>query len=202
MGSTIVEFMVEDQITVPTFDERIGQRIRALRAERDLTLDGLARVAEVSRAMLSRVERGESSPTAQLLARICGGLGVTLSVLFAEADAARPSPLARLPDQPVWRDPGTGYRRRHVSPRGTGSAVDIAEIAFPPDAIVAFDNQRLPHSDQHVWVLDGTLDLSLGDETVRLETGDCLMMRFDRPIVFRNPTGRTVRYAVVIGHAA
>ena len=48
-------------------DGRIGDRIRALRAERSLTLDGLARLADVSRAMLSRVERGESSPTAQLL---------------------------------------------------------------------------------------------------------------------------------------
>ncbi|MEJ1979276.1 MAG: helix-turn-helix domain-containing protein [Acetobacteraceae bacterium] len=182
-------------------DGRIGARIRALRAERNLTLDGLADRADVSRAMLSRIERGESSPTAQLLVKVCGGLGVTLSVLFAEAETPA-SPLARRPNQPTWRDPATHYLRRHVSPPGTGSPVDIVEVEFPPGGSVAFDSQRLAGADQHLWVLDGTLELELGRETFRLEQGDCLMMRFDRPVLFRNPTARPIRYAVIISHGA
>lgn len=178
-------------------DGRIGARIRALRAGRDLTLDGLAALADVSRAMLSRIERGESSPTAQLLNRICGGLGVTLSALFAEAETPA-SPLARHADQPSWRDPASHYLRRNVSPPGTGSPVALVEIEFPPGGSVAFDNQRPAGTDQHVWVLDGTLELELGGEIFRLETGDCLMMRFDRPILFRNPTERPIRYAVIL----
>ena len=181
----------------PDIDHRIGARIRVLRADKGLTLDGLALRAGVSRAMLSRIERGESSPTAQLLNKVCGGLGVTISLLFAETEAPA-SPLARRADQPTWRDPATRYLRRHVSPPGTGSPVDIAEVEFPPGASVAFDTQPLPDADQHVWVLDGTLELTLGAEAFRLETGDCLRMRFDRPIRFRNPTDRPVRYAVII----
>jgi transcriptional regulator with XRE-family HTH domain len=188
-------------MTETDLDGRIGERIRELRAERGLTLDGLARLADVSRAMLSRIERGESSPTAQLLNKICGGLGVTLSVLFAEAETPV-SPLSRRAEQPTWRDPATHYLRRHVSPPGTGSPVDIVEIEFPPGGSVAFDNQRLAGTDQHIWVLDGTLELELGEETYRLERGDCLMMRFDRPILFRNATQRQVRYAVIISHGA
>jgi transcriptional regulator with XRE-family HTH domain len=182
-------------------DGRIGARVRELRAERSLTLDGLARLADVSRAMLSRIERGESSPTAQLLGKICGGLGITLSMLFTETETPV-SPLSRRPDQPTWRDPATHYLRRNVSPPGTGSPVDIVEVEFPPGGSVAFDSQRLAGTDQHVWVLDGTLELELGDEAFRLEMGDCLMMRFDRPILFRNPTERHIRYAVVISHGA
>jgi transcriptional regulator with XRE-family HTH domain len=182
-------------------DSRIGARIRELRTERGLTLDGLAQQADVSRAMLSRIERGESSPTAQLLNKICGGLGITLSALFAGAE--RPaSPLARRNEQPVWRDPASGYLRRSVSPAGSGSPVDIVEVEFPPRGSVAFDNQRVAGTDQHVWVLDGTLELVLGDEPFRLERGDCLVMRFDRPILFRNPTARPTRYAVIISHGA
>jgi transcriptional regulator with XRE-family HTH domain len=182
-------------------DDRIGARIRGLRAERNLTLDGLARQADVSRAMLSRIERGESSPTAQLLGKVCGGLGITLSVLFAETEAPA-SPLSRRRNQSTWRDPASGYLRRNVSPPGTGSPIDIVEVEFPPGGSVAFDSQRLAGTDQHVWVLDGTLELQLGEDVFRLERGDCLMMRFDRPILFRNPTGRHVRYAVVISHGA
>ena len=179
-------------------DESLGARIRALRAERGLTLDALAGLAGVSRAMLSRIEHGGSSPTAQLLVRVCGGLGITLSALFAAAETPA-SPLSRRAGQPTWRDPATGYVRRSVSPSGTGSSVDITEVEFPPGASVAFDNRRAAGTDQHVWVLDGTLELEVAGEAFRLETGDCLMMRFGQPLVFRNPTARPVRYAVVIG---
>ncbi|MBL8580715.1 MAG: helix-turn-helix domain-containing protein, partial [Rhizobiaceae bacterium] len=159
--------------------------------------EGLAQSADVSRAMLSRIERGESSPTAQLLAKICRGLGTTLSVLFSATEAPA-SPLARRCDQPVWRDPGSGYLRRNVSPPGTGSPVDIVEVEFPPGQSVALDNLRLSGVDQHVWVLDGQLEMTVGDEVFSLGTGDCIMMLLDRPTGFRNRTDRMVRYAVII----
>jgi transcriptional regulator with XRE-family HTH domain len=188
-------------IAAADVDGRIGARIRELRAEQGLTLDGLAQLADVSRAMLSRIERAESSPTAHLLGKICNGLGVTLSALFAMTEATS-SPLVRRRNQPTWRDPASHYLRRNVSPAGTGSPVDIAEIEFPPGARVAFDSQRLAGKDQHVWVLSGTLEMELGEDLFRLETGDCLFMRFDRPVLFRNPTKRTTRYAVIVGHGA
>ncbi|UDL96353.1 helix-turn-helix domain-containing protein [Lichenihabitans sp. PAMC28606] len=184
-----------------SIDIQIGQRVRQLRASRNLTLEDLAQSAKVSRAMLSRIERGESSPTAQLLGKICVGLDVTLSALFAEA-ATPARPLSRRDDQPTWRDPATHYLRRSVSPLGTGSTVDIIEVEFPPGGRVAFDAQRLAGTDQQVWVLEGTLEMSLGDEVFRLDPGDCLWMRFDRPIQFHNPTERPIRYAVIIAQGA
>ncbi len=181
----------------PDIDARLAARIRALRAERGLTLEALAERADVSRAMLSRIERGESSPTAQLLNKICGGLRITLSQLFAESDEPA-SPLSRRAEQPIWRDPASGYQRRNVSPAATGSAVDIVEIEFPPGASVAFANDRVAGEDQHVWALDGVLELDLGGEAVRLEPGDCFFMRFGKPIQFRNPSPRPIRYAVIL----
>ncbi|MDN3568934.1 helix-turn-helix domain-containing protein [Paeniroseomonas aquatica] len=182
-------------------DTRLGARIHALRAARGLTLEALAGRAAVSRAMLSRIERGESSPTAQLLGRLCGGLGITLSALFAAAEAAA-GPVVRRADQPVWDDPESRYRRRQVSPAGSGSPVEIVEVEFPAHGRVAFDRQELPGTDQHIWVLEGRLELTLGEEAIRLEQGDCLRMRFGRPILFRNPEDRPIRYAVILGHGA
>lgn len=180
-------------------DRDIGARVKALRAMRGLTLDDLAARSGVSRAMLSRIERGESSPTAQLLGRVCGGLDVTLSALFAAAETPA-APLARRADQTVWRDPGSGYVRRAVSPPGTGSPVEIVEVEFPPGATVAFERQRLAGVDQHVWVLDGRMEMTIGAEIHTLEAGDCLYMRFEDPIAFRNPTERPARYVVVLSH--
>ena len=66
-----------------TIDTELGARIKALRGQMRLTIDQLAAASGVSRAMISRIERGESSATAQLLNRLCSGLGVSLSTLFA-----------------------------------------------------------------------------------------------------------------------
>jgi transcriptional regulator with XRE-family HTH domain len=181
--------------TATDIDQRIGTRIRELRGQKGLTLDALAERADVSRAMLSRIERGESSPTAQLMNKVCGGLGITLSTLFAE-DTAAASPLSRRDAQPVWRDPATRYLRREVSP--AGSSLDIVDVEFPPRKSVAFDNMRMPNVEQQVWVLEGVLEMEVGGESFRLNEGDCLKMHLGQPLVFRNPTRRSTRYAVIL----
>jgi transcriptional regulator with XRE-family HTH domain len=182
-------------------DREIGGRVHTLRAERRLTLEQLAERSGVSRAMLSRIESGESSPTAQLLNRVCAGLGVTLSALFASAE--RPEfPLARRNEQAVWRDPGSGYLRRAVSPTATGSTAEIVEVEFPAGEAVTFDSSRFAGADQFVWILEGTMEMTVDERTHRLETGDCLHMRLDQAIRFRNPTGQTARYAVVLSRGA
>jgi len=187
--------------TATDIDQKVGTRIRELRAQQGLTLDALAERAEVSRAMLSRIERGESSPTAQLMNKVCSGLGITLSILFAEADTSK-SPLSRRDSQTTWRDPATRYLRREVSPSGKASSIDIVEVEFPPGRSVTFDNMRMPQVEQQVWVLDGTLEMDVGGETYRLGAGDCLAMHLGQPLVFRNRTRRQVRYAVILNRGA
>ena len=178
-------------------DGRIAQRLRRERQRLDLSLEELSARSGVSRAMISKVERGEASPTAALLGRLCAGLGLSLAQLFAD-ESQPPDPLSRRAAQVTWRDPETGYLRRDVSPPGLGR-FEIVDVTFPPGARVVFENAwSVRPIDQQVWVLDGVLELTLGDARHRLETGDCLHMRLDRPIAYHNPTGRPVRYAVVL----
>jgi transcriptional regulator with XRE-family HTH domain len=178
-------------------DQRLGARIKALRQSRSLTLDMLAERSGVSRAMISRVERGESSPTAALLDRVCAGLGVVLSVLFR--DEGHAGPLARRADQSVWTDPASGYVRRNVSPAGTGSGIEIVDVEMPAGGRVLLDAPRSAHRlDQQVWVLAGEMVVTLGDIEHRLAAGDCLQMLLDGPIAYHNPGSAPARYAVVL----
>lgn len=178
-------------------DRRLGQRLKAARLARSWTLDDLAECTGVSRAMVSRIERGESSPTATLLMKLTTGLGISLSSLFS--DRANGGPVARHAAQPVWRDPATGYIRRNVSPAACGSEINIVDVVVPAGARIVIDRSQPPgRTDQQVWVLDGVLELTLGAVTHRLETGDCLHMRLDQPIAFHNPGAAPVRYAVVL----
>ncbi|WP_309906537.1 XRE family transcriptional regulator [Variovorax soli] len=177
---------------------RIARRVRDLRAARGLSLDALAAHCGVSRSMISLIERGESSPTAVLLERLATGLGVALAALF-DAPEPGPEPVARLADQPEWRDPHSGYVRRNVSPSGVASPIQIVEVFFPPKARVAYESgARETRIDQQVWVLDGTIEITVGEDLHRLGTGDCLALVLDRPVSYHNPTRKAARYAVVI----
>ena len=62
--------------SIDQFEKHVAERLKRLRLERGLTLDQLADLSGVSRAMISRIERSEASPTAALLARLCSALGV------------------------------------------------------------------------------------------------------------------------------
>ncbi len=175
-------------------DARIGSRLKALRLGAGLTIDGLAAASGVSRAMISRIERGEASPTAALLARLANALGTTLSQFFG--DGLEHGPLARAAARPVWRDPATGYLRRAVTP--DSFPADIVDVTLPPGVAVTYDNAVPLAIEQAVWVLDGGLELTFGEDVHDLGIGDCLQMRLDRPITFRNRTQADVRYAVVL----
>lgn len=196
--------MIMDAATTQEGDigARIAERVRALRATRHMSLDALARASGVSRSMLSLIERAETSPTAVVLEKLASGLGVTLPELFdAVAASARRDggPLARRDAQPEWRDPASGYVRRSVSPPGVAQPMQIVEVRFPPGARVAFENAvRGARVCQQVWVLDGTIDVTLGETRHRLREGDCLAMELDRPTLFHNPTRKPTRYAVVV----
>ncbi|MCL6705909.1 XRE family transcriptional regulator [Pseudomonas sp. R2.Fl] len=180
------------------FEKIVGERVKAMRAERGLTLEQLAELSGVSRAMISRVERAEASPTAALLARICSALGVSLSVFFAP-EGKETAPLARRADQPVWRDPETGYLRRVVAPPGTGSRVDVVEVEFPPEAEIAFPGRQTSRSQwQYIWQFEGEMEISVGDRVHTLSPGDCLHMNVGDVHGFRNPTDKPARYAVII----
>jgi transcriptional regulator with XRE-family HTH domain len=180
---------------------RIADRIRDLRAARGLSLDALAERSGVSRSMISLVERGESSPTAVVLEKLATGLGVTMASMFetARAGAAPAGPVARRREQSVWRDPASGYLRRNVSPSGVSHPMQIVEVEFPPRARVAFESgARDVRIYQQIWVLEGTIEISVGDACHRLRDGDCLAMELDRPTMFHNPTRKPARYAVVM----
>lgn len=81
------------------------------------------------------------------------------------------------------RGPASGYLRCNLSPPEQPRPMRIVEVEFPA-------GQRV--------VLEGAMTLTQRGKSHRLETGDCLAMRIDGPIKFRNPTRRPARYAVVI----
>ena len=179
---------------------RIAKRVRSLRAERGLSLEALAERSEVSRSMISLIERGESSPTAVVLDKLATALGVALATLFEDSGDV-PSPLSRRENRVTWRDPASGYERRNISPE-VPSPFRIVEVVLPAGARVAYETAaREVKLEQQIWVQEGRLELTLGDTAHTLSKGDCLAMELNEPITFYNPDSQPTRYIVVVAAA-
>ena len=151
-------------------NELIGGRVRQHRSARGWTLDELADRSGVSRRMLITIEHGEGNPSIATLLRISDALGVGLPVLV-DVERPRASTVIAAGRAPVlWR-----------GPRG-GQALLVAGIE-PPDVVELWDwtlqpgeaHTSEPHSAgtrELLLVLDGAVDLRVGDRTDRLEAGD------------------------------
>ncbi len=176
---------------------RIAARVAALRAERRLSLEALAAKSAVSRSMISLVERAEASPTAVVLEKIAAGLGVTLSSLFDDSAAQR-NPVSTSAERVTWKDPQSGYTRRDISPRFP-SPIRIVEVEFPPGAKIAYETgPREVAVAQQIWVQEGAIEITVGKVIHKLGPDDCLAMRLDLPVTFRNRTRKAARYIVVL----
>lgn len=185
----------------PGLDTLIASRIRRERESRGWSIADLAAASGVSRAMISKVERAEASPTAALLGRLSGAFHLTVSTLLARAEAdAGPSRIARAAAHPPWTDPATGYRRRAVSP--PGAEPELVEVELPPGARVAYAAESLMFlRGQVVWVLAGRLVVEEGAEESALAIGDCLAFDLVAPKghAYRNPSAsRACRYLVAL----
>jgi quercetin dioxygenase-like cupin family protein len=172
--------------------------------------------------MISKVERGESSPTAVVLGKLSAALELSVSELLAPATTGnRPGSQAgagapagpdggpasrgggrvrRAADTPEWRDPDTGYLRRQVSTPRFPAAV--TEVTLPPGARVPYPAGAYAFIAQLVWVLSGQLNLTDGPDGHVLAAGDTFELGEPRPREFRNDTAEDCRYAVIVTRTA
>lgn len=180
----------EDDLNV-----RIGLKVKFERERRSWSLTDMAENSGVSRAMIHKIERGESSPTATLLARLSGAFDMSMSQLLAETEA-RTGILVRYEDQAVWQDPETGYIRRHASPGQI--PVDLVSIELPANTAVPMPAISYLSRRQLIWVIEGKLTFIEGSTTFEMSPGDCLELGDPADCIFKNDTGDLCRYAVIV----
>ncbi|MBM7344877.1 helix-turn-helix domain-containing protein [Pantoea coffeiphila] len=176
-------------------NHRIGQRIKLERELRGWSLTDLAQHSGVSRAMIHKIERGESSPTATLLARLAGSFDMSMSQLIAQSEM-QSGTLLTLAQQPVWQDPETGYIRRHVSPQQIPA--DLVSVELPAGVSVPMPAISYLSRRQLIWVIGGELVFQEGEKTFELAEGDCLALGDPADCVFINRSERPCRYAVLV----
>jgi transcriptional regulator with XRE-family HTH domain len=178
---------------------RLAERLKLEREARGWSLADLAERSGVSRGAISKIERGESSPTAGLLVRLADAFDLTLAGLIARAEGGS-GRLSRAADQPVWSDPASGYLRRQVFERAD-HPVELVKIELPPGAHVGFPAASYRRIRQLVWVLEGALTVEEAGERHRLAAGDCLAFGPPADSALVNETDRPCVYLVALARS-
>jgi transcriptional regulator with XRE-family HTH domain len=182
------------------WSERIGERIRARRQDRGLTLQVLSAETGLSQAFLSRLERGQVSASVANLLQIAGALALPMHELFADPDgngaAAMPYAVSRAADAgEARRVPSTGYFWEPLAAARAGGRLEALLLTFPRQAeaetLVAHEGEEL------CFVLEGHIRFRIGGETVRLGPGDSIHLDSRVPHNAENDGAQPARVLMV-----
>ena len=159
---------------------KVGARVRSLRRERGLTIEQLAAATGLTKGFISQLERDRTAPSLSSIARICDALGVRLSHIFE----AEPAPaLVRRQDATALAALTT---RSHLLSSREESRFQAIESEVAPGAGAGDELNSLPGEVEFVYVLEGSLELRVSEETHVLEAGDALTYQLAKPHTWRN----------------
>ena len=173
-----------------------GANLRRLRVRRGLSLERLAHASGVSRAMLSQVELGRSTPTINLVSRITRALGVPFASLVA-AREEHPLLVLRAAEAKVLTSHGGTFQSRALFPFDQPRRVEFYELRLAPGA-VEHAEAHTPGTVENLVLCTGSLEVEIGMDRTLLAPGDAVVFAADAPHVYANPGGaEAIAYLVM-----
>ncbi|HEY5961039.1 MAG TPA: XRE family transcriptional regulator, partial [Polyangiaceae bacterium] len=192
----------EAELDVASDDDAIpsiGENLRRLRSERNLSLDALSQMSGVSRAMLGQIELNRSVPTITVLWRIAKALDLPFSALMREPAEKGPSIMRRSAARFLTSADGT-FKSRALFPADRQRFVEFYEVRLTPGAIESA-TAHPAGTLENIVVAKGSLEVTAGGEPTLLATGDALIFRADLPHRYHNPGSSEAIVYMVITYA-
>lgn len=174
----------------------IAQNLRELRTERGLSLGKLAAQCDVSKVMLSQIEKGDSNPTINTLMKISKGLGVPYSLLLEQR--VPEATVVRRAQASVQPDNDDHYRIHGYFNVAENRDFELFAGEFDPGCDHVSEGHRA-NSREYVYLFEGRLELVLGDETFALDAGDMVGFDSSRRHEYRN-VGDCVAKVLFVNH--
>jgi transcriptional regulator with XRE-family HTH domain len=166
----------------------IGSLIRRERQKRDMTMADLCKVARISQAFLSLVERGKSTPSLGTLSGIAKALGLPVSAFLQIG--LPPNSVTREGERPDFAVDGSPVRYERMSTVFPGQHIDALIMHVPP----GFKSSVVTNvGEEWIYILDGELIQTVDDTRVRLRAGDSCHFRGDSPHTYENGSDAPVR---------
>jgi transcriptional regulator with XRE-family HTH domain len=173
----------------------IGANLAEIRRQRGLSLEKVAEMSGVSKAMVSQIERGESNPTVATLWKVALGLKISFSELITEKRAH--IEIVRYADIPPVVDDAAGVKIFPLFPFEQDRHFEIFLVTLDPSASHASD-PHATHSEEYIFIIEGAIEIIIGSAAYRLAAGDAIHTHADKPHFYRNLADRPVRFLNII----
>ena len=175
----------------------LGRNLRRLRTRQGHSLERLAKLSGVSRAMLSQIETGKSAPTISLLWKIATALGVPFATLL-DSQRVRGTAVLRRDAAKILGSSDGKFTSRALFPFDGERKVEFYELRLAPKHL---ENAaaHAPGTVENIVVVEGSVEIKPGREAaVRLNAGDAILFEADVPHSYRNlADGEAVLYLVM-----
>lgn len=163
----------------------VGGNLRRLRTKRQLSLERLAQLSGVSRAMLGQIELGQSAPTINVLWKIARALEVTFSALISTRTQSGALVL-RSEEAKTLSSKDRSFTSRALFPFDEPRRVEFYELRLAGGGVEDADGHA-PGTSENLVVTAGVVEIDVAGETHRLTAGDSILFEADAPHAYRNP---------------
>ena len=168
--------------------ETVGNRLKYIRAQQNLTLDEVAALTDVSKPMLGQIERGQSTPTITTLSKIATGLKVPMSTFLKEEEPD--FTIASLRPETLIEEENGLMRASTLFPFDPLRNVEIYYLEIDPGS----DHKSGKHmegTEEYLLMLRGKVEVTIGEKTVTLHKQQSIRFRADLPHGYHNPYGES-----------
>ena len=175
----------------------ISYNLARLRQQKSLSLDGLAKLSGVSKAMIAQIERGESSPTVNTLWKIATGLHVPFGTLIAmDKQSAK---FVQFEEKHAIQDT-EGLTLYPIFSFEDNQSLEIFSVSLAPHCSHASDPHGI-HSFEYILPLSGKLQLGVQGEVYDLATGNSLRIDSNYPHTYHNPFDFPAVFYCILQHS-
>ena len=182
----------------PAHPPEIGENIKRIRKEQQMTLDVLAEKSGVSKAMLSQIESQKVNPTVATVWKIARGLDVELDgLLKGEGAPARKFRLTESKDITILDTASNGPHIKVLSPIEMAEDLEIYLLTFDPGSILD-SSAHAAGTEEYLTLLEGSLRVSVSDREAWLHPGDFILYNCDVRHIIENPGEDTARLHMVV----
>ncbi len=175
----------------------IGKKLKSSRLKRDKTIQQLAEKSRVSSNMISRIERGLTTPSVEILMKLADALGVSLSYFIEEAEKG--SPVVFTPAG--QGDPIFFFEDKHqifsltqgLRDPGFSVFIDVLEPSCDSG-----EGGMVHTGEEFAMVMEGALDFTIDDDKFHLEVGDSIAFKASLPHRWQNNSGVQVKILWIV----
>ncbi len=164
---------------------RVAENLRVIRRMRGYSLEDVAALSGVSRAMLSHIESHKTNPTIGLLWKIASGLNLPFSALLGESSRERVAVVRRQETQAIRSADGVLESRPLVPARALAN-VELYHLRISPRSTYVADGHAVGTTEA-ATVTAGILRLHVGQRTYDAGLGDTIVFPADVEHAYENP---------------